>query len=256
MKKNIRSKKILAGLLVGFCCRIVFEQVKNSMMVGFWGHKHNYKQSKENCGTCHVNDVCNICPPSKVKVKDKLLKSAYKPKGMYEVTRWSVFDNSNIYDIINGEPKTPSKGIYTEEIKKTTKVAMEYLNSNQMLGKMWSLKEVCNVYFRTDSSLGTEYLLDLQVEPIRKVYNQINGLINEEEMFRIHLQHPLHPINDISNDWISISHNMKRKVKVIIPISQVMSSYSNTFINDQMFHHILLQIQTQKFFSSSLQECY
>ena len=226
-------KKVFAGIFIGFISRIIFKEFE----------KTRNQNAKFNCMHCDEKK-CPPCLPTKIHINNELnmhLHPAYKPKGMYEVTRWLLVDENFVYDIINEEPKIELKGALKKAIQEITSISLEYINLNRMMGKTWSLLQFQNGYVRTDSNRGTDYILDLKVAATEKNLT----LPKSQQVFRVHLVHPFRSKQNFQ--LISIKDNLTAKVSIIIPIQQVcklctdMDIFKNFFIisgNKQIQYHI------------------
>lgn len=199
-------KKILVGLFAGFFSRMVYHNIE--------------KVINNNQSLCNPNDQCSgkhcsDCLPTKVEVVSKLnthLAPAYKPKGMYEVTRWLLVDENYVYDIINEEPKVELKGVLKEAVKEATSISLQYINLNRMMGSTWSLQQLQNGYVRTDSKRGSDYILDLKVTPNTKNL----PFAKTQHIFRVHLVHPFQSAEDLQLK--SIKETTKTVINIVIPL--------------------------------------
>lgn len=167
--RQLHVSRILTGLLLGFSMHLIYQFIitmstKDAMLARY----------NQNCPPCEDPsrvraEPCPVCGATVVTMdKDSMVVDSYKPKGMYEVTRWYYFDEEYLYDIINGKPKVKLLGSWYEETKAVTQVGLEYINANEMLGKTWSLVRLKNGYLRRDVFRGTDYILDIAVKSMEK----------------------------------------------------------------------------------------
>lgn len=150
---------------------------------------------RKNCPPCEDptkarGEPCPFCGSKSViaNAGSREINNPYKPKGMYEITRWLYFDEENLYDIIDGEPVVQLVGGALEETKAVTQVALEYVNANRMLGKTWELLKLQNGYMRTDVLRGTDYILDLKVKSKEKYESE-----SVQTTLRVRMVHPFEP---------------------------------------------------------------
>nr|CAB3232248.1 Not6 protein [Phallusia mammillata] len=220
--KNPNIPRIIGGILLGFFSRIVYEQVASTTRLT---NKKSLSlaqdQQDANCPPCQ-QEVCPKCLPESVTgtVPTDALP-VYKPKGMYEVTRWLYFDENNVYDIINEEPKVALNGHWREDIKAVSQVGLEYINANKMLGHSWALVSLKNGYMRTDSLRGTDYMLDLIVRPT--TLNSTKSVY--DRTFRVRMVHPFENIDNSRS--ISVRKEIQGKIKIIVPTSYKSTNVEN-----------------------------
>ena len=221
MAKGIQFKMIAKGILYGFFLRILFDQVNNFMELQNF-KKNVVERIQQQCLTC--DQQCPTCLPKEVFVDQKqFVQQAYKPKGMYEVTRWMLFDDVSVYDIINEEPKITITGHWKDEIKVMTQLSMMYINHNRLLGQKWSLVKLHNGLMKTDSMRGTEFLIDVITVPQK-------GQPKKEDykLFRVHLVHPLEPIDRAQLKIVKVEATPL--ITLVVPTSQVK--------HDTLFHSV------------------
>nr|NP_001027609.1 Not6 protein [Ciona intestinalis]BAB00632.1 Not6 [Ciona intestinalis] len=207
--RGLNILRIMTGIMLGFLSRIAFEQLRGSTRLTVGTHMDNIKSL--DCPKCPIDDHCTLCEPTHVKNPTENIPSAYKPKGMYEVTRWLQFDEHYVYDIINEEPKIPLVGHWLEEVRAVTHVAMDYINANRMLGQSWSLVKLHDGYLRRDALRGTEYILDVVVQPAS---HNFSYFINER-MFRVNLVHPLKSMGEAEE--VRVQRHVEGRLKIIVP---------------------------------------
>ena len=218
MARNINIKRMLAGILLGFFSRILYQQVENA------ASSASKEEFKENC-LCHIDYLCPICEPMKAHTTDTSLSIAFKPKGMYEVTRWQFLDEEHIFDIINEEPKIELKGVHKEDVKAAIETGMDYINVNQMMGQHWSLKRLQNGYMRSDARQGTDFMMDMVVHPTSRNYKNIPASVVNERLFRVVLRHPLYQTESLKLE--SIYKHETKKIKIIIPAHLVSTCFKS-----------------------------
>lgn len=221
--KNPKIPRIIGGILLGFFSRIVYEQIASTTrLTSKKSASLAQDQQDAICPPCQ-QETCPKCLPSIVSgVLPTGALPAYKPKGMYEVTRWLYFDEDHVYDIINEEPKIVLNGHWREDMKAVSQVGLDYINANNMLGHSWALVALKNGYMRTDSLRGTDYMLDLIVRPT--TVNSTKSVY--ERTFRVRMVHPFENIDNSKS--ISVQREIQGKIKIIVPISYV--SICNVFI--------------------------
>uniref|UniRef100_H2YQF0 Hexosyltransferase n=1 Tax=Ciona savignyi TaxID=51511 RepID=H2YQF0_CIOSA len=224
LQNRVNIPRIMTGVMLGIFSRIALNQLWSSVKLDKIQISIEAVQEL-NCPNCNIDDYCVLCEPTNVEPHTNKIPAAYKPKGMYEITRWLQFDEKHVYDIINEEPKISLNGHWMEEFRAVTQVALEYVNANEMLGQSWSLVKLHDGYLRRDTLRGTDYLLDIIAKP--KHYN--NSAQGVERMFRVHLVHPLQPIEQA--EQVYIQKNIQAKLKIIIPSKitspQILTSIEN-----------------------------
>ena len=228
MVKLGNLKRMLTAVLIGCFCRFLYEQLYTSIAI-IWN------TPKENC-VCNSNNFCIPCKPTKVFITNKKPFEKFKPRGMYEVTRWQLFDEDYIFDIINQEPKIKLQGPLKEYIKEMVKLGVDYINLNAMMGKQWSLHHLKNGYIYFDSIYGTDIILDLLVKPVSSTDNHF---IVNEQLFRVVMKHSF---NEVMN--LKLQKNEKKrksKLKILVPISLV----------SWLFFHKTVQKKKKKKFNCS-----
>nr|XP_039249983.1 chondroitin sulfate synthase 1-like [Styela clava] len=168
--RQLHVLRILAGFILGLSGNFIHQMISGTTYLDI----PSLKSAQYGCSPCEdPNKIrakpCPYCGPQKMTMEnDGNIIDAYKPKGMYEITRWYYFDEAYLYDIINDEPKVKLAGSYYEETQAVTQVALEYINANNMLGKKWHLVGIENGYMRTDVFRGTDYILDVAVKSVEK----------------------------------------------------------------------------------------
>ena len=195
-------KRILTGILIGLLSRMIYQQIDNHL---------SSLQLKQYC-LCHIDKLCPMCEPTKLVAAPSSQSRYYEPKGMYEITRWSLLDKNIIYDIINEEPKLNAIGIYREELQEAMSIGMDYLNANQLMGQKWSFVSLYNSYYRIDSLYGTNIILDMVVKSVTTTYDEIEN----ERVFRIELIHPLLQIEN--SKIINNKKRIQQKIKAVVPV--------------------------------------
>lgn len=157
----------------------------------------------------------------------------YKPKGMYEVIRWTQFSKEAVYEIINDEPKLPMNEFWNEEIQAISQVAILYINAKTNL--TWSLVKFQNGYFKNDALQGTQYIVDLDL--MRKDID-----CSYTQRFRVELVHYLLPIKSSSTVVTTYNEHLDIKVFIFVTLgSPNIKTLVETFPTGSNFKcHILL----------------
>nr|BAF35981.1 noto6 [Molgula tectiformis] len=138
---------------------------------------------------------------------------------MYEITRWYYFDDNYLYDIINDEPKVLLIGQWAEEITAVTQVALEYINTNEILGRTWKIIKRENGYLKSDVFQGREYIFDIKAESMQ------DGIVRS---FRIQLLHPFNHQNEV--EVVSYVQNIQKPVHIIVPLTGVLNNAKNIML--------------------------
>ena len=182
MRRIVWSRAIL-GLLVGCAARVCLDVIRagfsRSVTHGLCPPCEDpQKVRKEPCPFCGSQNVI-------ANNEDHVVLDPYKPKGMYEITRWLYFDEENLYDIVDGAPVVKLVGGTFEETRAVTQVALEYINESNMLGKTWELVRLQSGYMRTDVLRGTDYMLDLMVKSVENYESE-----SVHTSLRVRMVHP------------------------------------------------------------------
>ena len=198
-------KRLLLAFLYGCLVNFMYQHMKRIV------HNNQYENLETNrCPTCQKR-VCPPCPLTEITLKkpDDIVLP-YKPKGMYEISRWWLFDEFHVYDIINEEPKVDLKGFWKEEIKAAVTMGISYVNKNQ--AQNWDLVRLHSGLMRTDGGRGTDFLLDLV---LKSATANTTDII---QLFRVHLVHPFRPVQNVKLQSVTAHWS---KITIVIPISKV-----------------------------------
>jgi len=214
--RHTHASKIIGCVLLGFLGRVIFDQIVDTEKLTSTGGSHSGIKHVRNCPPCAPGHDCPHCSPRYVQADlPTEIPPPYKPKGMYEITRWIYFDEKNVYDLINEEPHLDLSGHWHEEMKAVSQVGVNYINANKMLGTSWELVRLHDGYLRTDSQRGTDYMLDLIVKPVNINFSKQAS----EVMFRVRLVHPYETLQNARQ--LSVKREIQGKIKVLIPLSSV-----------------------------------
>lgn len=141
-------------------------------------------------------------------------KHMYKPKGMYEVVRWTQFNSEFITDIINDEPKLMMNSFWNEEIQAICQVALQYINAKT--NQTWSLSKIVNGYVKNDVLQGTNYIIDLELTP---TLMPPNDMCHDKSTFRVEMVHYLTPIKSSRAMVVQHENNVDLKVFLFVTLS-------------------------------------
>jgi len=161
----------------------------------------------------------------------------YKPKGMYEVIRWTQFTKEAVYEIINDEPKLPMNEFWNEEIQAISQVAILYINAKT--NSTWSLVKFQNGYIKNDALQGTQYIVDLDLK-------RTNEECSYTQRFRVELVHYLLPIKSSSTLVTTFNERLSLKVFIFVTLdSPNLKKLVENFPTGTYFKsHVLLIIVT------------
>jgi len=206
VRKSISFKRSLLIFLTGATARLVLLLYNNFEV--------NQLSSNSNCINCQ-NSIS--CPSEKVEFDPQppldVPRTMYKPKGMYEVIRWTQFDENFISDIINDEPQIKMNDYWKEEYQAISQVALQYINS--LTNQTWKVFKLQNGYIKHDALQGTHYILDLDLVKNRQDYANICPI---KRRFRIELVHYLMPIESSKSTITVIDSKLDLKVFLFVTL--------------------------------------
>ena len=202
MTTSSKAKKILLAFLFGCLSNFAYQHVRERASK----QQPNEEQIDVQCTSCE-SQICAFCPPVKIFLPvDNEISEPYKPKGMYEISRWLYFEEDQVYDIINEEPKHAIKGYWKEEIRSAIALGIKYIKINDILDKSWMFDKLKSGYMRTDGRRGTDLMLDL-------LFKSAGGETERYKLFRVHLVHPFDPVQKARLQ--TVKKQSKRKTTII-----------------------------------------
>ncbi|XP_076015190.1 chondroitin sulfate synthase 2 [Genypterus blacodes] len=144
----------------------------------------------------------------------------FEPKSRFEVLRWEVFTENEMYACVDGAPKCELRGIDSLDVADVIDIAMGELNKKYNPVVHLKKQQLINGYRRFDPTRGMEYTLDLQLE----VVNQKGH--SRSITKRVHLVRPLSRIEIIPMPYVTEA----TRVHIIIPLTLQDKVYIDQFL--------------------------